>query len=79
LALELSDPMRIIDFDAPHDFELRLIEDNKRGLKLSDCQLELAGVIHVEGLAVHIKAIDYLASIVIFLQDDIGILVLTMV
>jgi hypothetical protein len=50
--------MRIIDFDAPHDFELRLVEDNKRGHKLSDSKLELAGVIHVEGLAVHIKAID---------------------
>jgi hypothetical protein len=58
LALELSDPMRIIDFDAPHDFELRLIEDYKRGLQLSDCQLKLTGVIHVEGLAIHIKAID---------------------
>lgn len=50
--------MCIIDFDAPHDLKLRLIEDDKRGLKLSDSKLKLAGVIHVEGLAKHIIAID---------------------
>ena len=55
---ELSDPVRVIYFDAPHDFELRLIEDDKRGLELSDSKLELAGVTHVEGLAVHIEAAD---------------------
>ena len=58
LGLELFDSVRVIHFDAPHDFELGLIEDNKRGRELSDSQLELASVTHVEGLAVHIEAAD---------------------
>lgn len=50
--------MCVIDFDAPHDLQLWLIEDDKRRCEFSDSQLELAGVTHVEGLAVHIEAAD---------------------